>query len=569
VPAGPIQWVVAVALAAFAALQPRPAEAKGVALLVGVSEYKDQGVPALEGPVNDVAALREVLLRRWGFAAADVRMLVDGQATKAAILRELAALLARSAPGDDVLIYLSGHGTSALDDSAGVPLPHGSGAFVPWDFEFGDAVQMTTRLVVGRTDLRPVLEPLDRGNRRVWVISDSCYSGQQVRAFAPEGAELPPPARMIPVARRPGDARARAAARAAAPEGRAAEPYPYRSTTFLAAAAEGERAVDIPRRQLSRLPTATGRAHGALTDALLRVLDGRLAADFNGDGLLDLVEVHRATADFMSERAYGHTPQRLPSVLEDERGLGQRPLLAARGVVAPPAALPTDEPLRVRTGRVGEDWPRGWLGLPGLRTQLEGGAFDVRLQPGGPGLLDVLTAGGDVVASVDGPERLRQLLQQLAWAKSLRQQARRGRRAVLPMEISPSEFGGNVVVGQQVRFVVRPDARAWLVLLNIDAEGRVTVLHPHLKSELQPLPAGQEQRVPAGKPIEVRLPVGMDFQFAFAFDSPPPGLESWVGAADMAPDDPRLQSLRHALASMAGRYAFASTELRTLAEPKQ
>lgn len=551
-------------LLSFLGAGPERADAKGVALLVGVSSYRDKGVPPLEGPANDVDAMRDVLVRRWKFLPADVRTLLNEQATKAAILRELNALLARSAPDDDVLVYFSGHGTSALDGSLGVALPHGSGAFVPWDFEFGDASRMSSSLIIGRTDLRPALEPLDRGNRKVWVISDSCYSGQQVRASVTDNTEQPP-ARMIPLPRRAEDARAQAAGVARLANRQPLEPYPYKSTTFLAASAEGEKAIDIPLRLLPSLPTATNKAHGALTDALLRVLEGRLASDLNGDGFLDLVEVHRAIADFMSDRAYGHTPQRLPSVLDDERGLGQRPVLAVRGGAAIPSSQPDDEPLRVHTSRAGDGWPRAWLGLTGLRTQILGSAFDIRLRPRGDGRLDVVSASGDIVSTVESPERLRQLLQQLSWAKSLRQQAQRQRRAVLSMEVSPAELGGNMPVGQEVRFVVRPDSRSWLVLLNIDAEGRVSVLYPHLKAETQPLSAGQSQRVPSSAPIVVGPPLGMDFQFAFAFDAPPPALESWVGAKDMAPEDPRLQALRHAITSMASRYTFASTELRTLA----
>lgn len=110
---------------------------KRVALLVGVGDYRQTS--KLEGPANDVTALRDVLLRRWGFQAQDIRTLVDKQATRVNILAELVALANRSSANDEVLVYFSGHGTSALDagtqSAFSIPLPHSSGAFVPFDFE--------------------------------------------------------------------------------------------------------------------------------------------------------------------------------------------------------------------------------------------------------------------------------------------------------------------------------------------------------------------------------------------------------------------------------------------------
>ena len=42
------------------------------------------------------------------------------------------------------------------------------------------------RLLVGRRDLRPRLQQLDRG-RDVFVVFDACYSGNAVRSWVPNG----------------------------------------------------------------------------------------------------------------------------------------------------------------------------------------------------------------------------------------------------------------------------------------------------------------------------------------------------------------------------------------------
>src|SRR6218665_1905666 len=75
------------------------------ALLVGVGDYLH--INDLEGPPHDVAALRDVLQRRWGFRPETIRTLGDGQASRANILGELAALERRSRPGDEPLGYFS------------------------------------------------------------------------------------------------------------------------------------------------------------------------------------------------------------------------------------------------------------------------------------------------------------------------------------------------------------------------------------------------------------------------------------------------------------------------------
>ena len=84
------------------------------ALLVGVASYHVADLD-LEGPVNDVQALRAVLIKRWGFRSGEVTTLTDRQATRANILRALQRLRDASQPGDLALFYFSGHGTSVRE----------------------------------------------------------------------------------------------------------------------------------------------------------------------------------------------------------------------------------------------------------------------------------------------------------------------------------------------------------------------------------------------------------------------------------------------------------------------
>lgn len=556
------RWRGAVTVMGLLAL-PGLVAARPIALLVGVGQYPLWPGAQLEGPEHDVPALASVLQRRWGFAAADVKTLVNGQATRANILAELQALRARSRPGDEVLVYFSGHGTSAADTTLSLPVPHGSGAFVPNDIR-PDGGDLSQQLIVGRTDLLPIFTALERDGRRLWVISDSCYSGNQVRSLMPNGSgELP--ARNIPlltgsVANRLRNDFARADTLGAVP------PWPYQKVTYLAASAEGEKARDIPRAFLAQTPTLDGQPHGALTDALLRVLDGQLPADMNRDGLLSLSEVHRATADFMAQQAYGHTPQRLPTVAEDVQGLGLAPVLSARGVAAPPRQA-SPEPLRVAIeGTVAASVRQAVAALADVSV---GDAAPELILRESQGQVVVLAASRDMLARhpAASADTLAAQVRQLAWAKRLRLLAERHRRGVLQLDLDPAVMGGNVLLGRTVAFVVKPDQPATLVLVNVNADGLVSVLYPYQSAESRPLPANQASFIPGqdeGRRIKVQEPLGMDLQFAFAFDTPPPDLSQWHGALNMHPSDPRLEALERALQSMSGRFTFASSSLRTL-----
>lgn len=532
------------------------AEPRRVALLVGISDYPG-AVHHLDGPANDVAAMRSVLERRWRFKPTDIRTLLDVQATRAAILGELRDLQRRSAAGDEVVIYLSGHGTSAFSDEASPPVPYGSGAFVPYDYR-DDAAQPAQGLIIGRTDLRPLILALEAGGRRLWVISDSCFSGQQVRGLQRSDAD-PLPARMIPApSPRLVDAVTVKRATNTTPD-----PYPYRQTVYLAAAAEGETAKDISRQRLADYPTLDGKPHGALTDALLRVLEGQLPADADRDGSLSLNEVHRAVTDFMSARAYGHSPKRLPSVAEDELALGARPVMSVQGVAAMPRAAQPGA-LRLQAEGVAAALSQRIAGLPDIRLVARGTAFDVALRADQTALA-FISAGGDSIATAPLGEvdRIVGQVRQLAWAKRIDQLSLQHRRAVLPIEIEPATFGGNFSIGSKVSFVVRPDREATLLLVNVDAGGRVSVLYPYSEREMSRLAAAQAQHIPRQpEMVEVQPPEGMDVQLAWAFDEAPPGLDGLRRVTKVDAADTRLTALERMLTNMAGRYTYGRTELR-------
>lgn len=529
------------------------ADARRVALLVGVSAYQRPEIPTLEGPVHDVAAMREVLIRRWGFRAEDIRTLTDRQATRDRILAELTALGQRSGPGDEVLVYFSGHGTSALDLGAAalrVPVPHGSGGFMAHDFDLN---QPTRGLIVGRTDLVPRIEALERGERRLWVVMDTCYSGQAVRQVVPTRADPEAWTERTFTISRP-DIAARMAQQG--PGRTAPPPYPYRATAFLSAAGEGETAKDVSRAKLRQWPTLDRKPHGALTDALLRVLDGHVPGDLNGDGWLDLNEVHRAVGDFMAQRPYGHTPQRLPSVAEDTLALGSRAVLSVKGVAARPVEAPPT-PLTVRTEDLPGPLVKRLQGLPDVKLLPAGGTgADLELVRAGD-LVDVVDASGDRLVRMQpvDADRLVELVRGRAWARRVKALAERYRRAVLPVDLQANSFGGNLEVGQSLGFSVRPDREAFLLMVNVNAMGEATLMYPTRDFERNRVLGGQSMQIPsASSRVTVQLPEGKDIQFVFGFDQEP-SLEL------LRPD-----TLDQLVQQRAGKFSFGHSEYRTWAK---
>lgn len=542
-----------------------------VALLVGVGSYADAVVPALEGPAHDVAAVQAALEAHWGFRAADIEVLMDAAATRAGILAALDRLQARTAAGDEVFVYFSGHGTSANDRSTGLPLPHTSGAFIPFDLRTDATPQaMVQQLIVGQRDLRPLLARLDEGGRRVLVVSDSCYSGQAVRALAPraDGARLVPRAVALKALAAP--------AMAAAPAQRPVPPpYPYRHVFYIAAASDSETAMDIGSRDLRKLPTVDGRPHGALTDTLLRLLLGRLPADRNRDGAIDHAEAFAAIGAHMAARGYPHTPQALPSAAEDPALLAHAPLFGTRpagatfvpaAVAAAPAAAasaPARTPevtLRVDAGSAAREALQGLTGL----ALVADGTADFALQPA-EGAWRLLSPAGDLV--LHGP--LPQVRQRLDAALRLRrlQQAAAGARQAFTLELQalPSTRGGSFVEGERFNLALRSQRPASVLLLNVDPQGAIQVLYPYTADEKGAHAAGALVQTPAAaSPIVVTPPFGTDELLALAFEQPPSFWGQLPQRGSLAPSSALLNAIEEALAQAPAGVGSASLLIRSL-----
>lgn len=100
------------------------------AVLVGIDRYRGAEIPALGGARNDVAALRQELTTRWGFAPEDVVVLEDAAATRAAILAAFQGL-AEAAHDGAALFHFSGYGSCDQDRLPAIVSHDGRSAGVP------------------------------------------------------------------------------------------------------------------------------------------------------------------------------------------------------------------------------------------------------------------------------------------------------------------------------------------------------------------------------------------------------------------------------------------------------
>src|SRR5258708_36137446 len=137
------------------ALMCHPAGARNVALLVAVGQFGDPALKTAQllGPSIDIDSMQRALTERWGFQPGDVVVLRDEDAARELILDQIAALEQRSAPGDTVLIYFSGHGTSANDNNNNYALPYATGAWVPYALDYSSTAAAPRAVLVGRAVL--------------------------------------------------------------------------------------------------------------------------------------------------------------------------------------------------------------------------------------------------------------------------------------------------------------------------------------------------------------------------------------------------------------------------------
>ena len=134
------------------------------ALIIAISAYRSAR-PLPEAIIHDAKDIAAILRSpdRCGYDADNVRTLLDRQATRAAILFELAELARLARPNNTVCIYFSGHGWRADGSEDSV--------LMPVEADRHDIAATT----LAAADLSEALHAIKAA--RVIVILDACHSG--------------------------------------------------------------------------------------------------------------------------------------------------------------------------------------------------------------------------------------------------------------------------------------------------------------------------------------------------------------------------------------------------------
>jgi hypothetical protein len=145
------------------------------AFLVGINKYKDS---PLSGCVNDIIDMRDYLIGS-GFAADDVRTLLDERAGVEQIISRLHWLRAGAQAGDKLVFHFSGHGTTIRRWQNNLLALGADACLVPYDYNWKYDHSFITD-----GDLDDIFCDLPPGVD-LTMIFDSCHSGGM--------RDLPPP----------------------------------------------------------------------------------------------------------------------------------------------------------------------------------------------------------------------------------------------------------------------------------------------------------------------------------------------------------------------------------------
>jgi hypothetical protein len=140
------------------------------AVLLGVNAYKN--FSSLRGCVNDVQNMRDLLTEKFGFAPANVKMLLDDKVVKTEVNKLKKWLLKDAKPGDRLVLHFSGHGSQ-------IPADHEEDGVAEMiclqNMDFHDPGTFLTSV-----EMREWTKGLPEGCQ-LTIVFDSCHSGHGTR----------------------------------------------------------------------------------------------------------------------------------------------------------------------------------------------------------------------------------------------------------------------------------------------------------------------------------------------------------------------------------------------------
>ena len=488
----------------FLILLPQIAHAERYALLVGAAHFPNApSIPSLDGPANDVEALRAELLRAWKTSPDRISVLVDRAASRDGILAALDATAAKAVSGDEVLLYYSGYGTSPQDpNNPSLGLNIVTGAIVPADFRESTNTQETlSRLIVGFRDLRPRLDTLEQKKVRVLIAFDTSYSGQSAKSIAwlrPRNINLLGDAAASPETLSAFGADPR--------QGSPLEQLPYRNIIYIAASARHELAWDIPSMEArTTRPTVDGKAHGAFTNALLRGMQG--AADTDHDRNISYTELHGFLVNQLQRE--GQTPQLQP---QSDDLVRQAFLTSSAQAAGTPNV---SRRLRVLLSTPNPAMNERLLLL--ARAELvTGKPYDLEIRAEGNGYRVLHPSGAAITMKTLSAAETLLLVEKRATSNSFVNVAYPMQDFNIAVTLDPDQ--GAYYEREQTKLQLQPSKDAWILVFDFDSESNLYLVYPHDPADFRKINAGETFTAAY---LASTMPFGLEILQVFAFTQKP------------------------------------------------
>ena len=152
------------------------------ALCAGINVFRNYPGNSLQGCVNDAGQMAGVLEHYLGFSAADITVLTDAQATRAAIMSQLSDMVdgAKAGAYSHLVFSMSSHGTQVPDRNGDEP-DHYDEAFCPTDLAEKNG-QWDPEHIIVDDELHDLFTQVPE-NVLVEVFLDTCHSGTGLKAM--------------------------------------------------------------------------------------------------------------------------------------------------------------------------------------------------------------------------------------------------------------------------------------------------------------------------------------------------------------------------------------------------
>ncbi len=486
----------AAGLALLLALAPAAAAAQTLrGLAIGIDAYAE--LPDLAGAVADARDIAQALR---GAGATDLTVLVNAAATRARLVREWQALVARAQPGDTLVLSYAGHGGQEPARRPGTERDGKDEVLLLGGFR---STGPGTRERIPDDELNRWFAAAGGRGLRVVFVADACHSGTLTRSVDPRA-----PRTAVRMAQYTIDEDMLVldvpdeAARLRETD------LPH--VSFLAAGQEHEQVPEVV------LPDAGGapRPRGALSYMVARAIEGQ--ADLDGDGVLRRAELWR----FVRENVRMVSGSRqMPNLLP--AGRGAEPVLQL-GPDARPVTPPPGGKLRLAVLDAGDGAADGLRArLPGVAivpaAQLPDLVWDAKARQLVTGLGDVAAHGVDAAALPAAVGK---------WQAVRRIRALSARDA-LALRVLPHD--GVHRRGSRLTVEVSGMRARRLVLIGLSGDGTVHYLYPRPSESVQ-LEGGGPFRLL----LELRAtaPFGADHVVAVSADGPLDALDAALARLD-------------------------------------